>query len=73
MHLRIQRRIPDADFAAIASEYAYLANDGTIAQTLATEAEQRDGDNVNLTRVALQYSGKGFASVRPLIDALNKY
>ncbi|MEY3657142.1 MAG: hypothetical protein RL114_1500 [Actinomycetota bacterium] len=73
MHLRIHRRIPDGDFAAIASEFAYLANDGMVIQTAATEAERRDSDHVELTRIALQYSGKGFASVRPLIDALNKY
>jgi hypothetical protein len=73
MHLRILRKIPDQDFAAIASEYAYLATDGLIVQTVATEAEKRDKDHVHLARIALKYSGKGFASVRPLIDALNKY
>ena len=73
MYLRIHRRIPDHDFAAIAREHAHLATDQVITQTNATDAEQRDSDHVGLTRVALNYAGKGFASVRPLIDALNKY
>ena len=73
MHLRIRRRIPDADFAAIAKRLARLSTDGTITQTSATEAEIRDDDNVELTRIALQYSAKGFAAVRPLIDAINRY
>ena len=73
MYIRIHRRIPDLYFDAIAREHAHLATDITITQNLATDAEQRDSDHVNLTRVALNYAGKGFASIRPLIDALNKY
>ena len=73
MYLRIHRRIPEQDFVAIAREYAHLANDHVITQTDATDAELRDSDHVGLTRVALNYAGKGFASIRPLIDALNKY
>ncbi len=73
MHLRIQRAIPDADFRAIASEYSYLATDGLIQQTTATSTEMRDNDKVELTRIALDYAAKGFASIRPLIDALNRY
>lgn len=73
MHLRIRRRLPDADFAAIASRCTSLAEDGVLSQTSASEAEIRDNDNIDLTRVRLKYSPKGFASVRPLIDALNRY
>jgi uncharacterized protein (TIGR00730 family) len=73
MHLRIRRHIPDADFQAIVRDHAYLASDGDIQQAQASEAERRDDDNVHLVRVVLKYSGKGFAAIRPLIDALNKY
>ncbi len=73
LYLRLQRRIPDADFTAIAHEHRHLASDGVIEQTTATEAEIRDDDNVDLARVALDYSAKGFADLRPLIDALNRY
>ena len=73
MHLRIKRRLPDVDFAAISRDLSYLATDGFLEQTGPSEAERRDNDSVDLTRVVLNYSGKGFASIRPLIDALNRY
>lgn len=73
LYLRLQRRIPDADFAAIAHAHSDLATDGIIDQTTATEDEIRDDDNVGLARVSLQYAAKGFADLRPLIDALNRY
>ena len=73
MHLRIKRRLPDADFSAISRDLSYLATDGFLEQTGPSEAERRDNDSVDLTRVVLNYSGKGFASIRPLIDALNRY
>lgn len=73
MHIRTKRRIPDTDFAAIARDLSHLATDGFLEQTGPSDVEQRDNDNVELTRVVLKYSGKGFASVRPLIDALNRY
>ena len=73
MHLRTRRRIPDSDFAALSKEYSYLATDSVMLQTTATPAEVGDDDNIELTRIALKYSAKGFAAVRPLIDALNRY
>ena len=73
MHLRIKRRLPDTDFAAIARDLSYLAIDGFLEQSDASDEERRDNDNVELTRVVLNYSGKGFASIRPLINALNRY
>lgn len=73
MYLRLARRIPDADFAAIAHAHRDLATDGMITQQGPTEAELRDGDVPQLARVRLDYSKKGFAEVRPLIDALNRY
>lgn len=73
MHIRTKRRIPDADFAAIARDLSYLASDGFLKQTGPSDAERRDNDNIELTRVVLKYSGKGFASIRPLINALNRY
>jgi uncharacterized protein (TIGR00730 family) len=73
LHLRIQRRLPDADFSAVAREFAHLAADGVIVQGPATPEEVKDNDVVDLHRVSLDYSAKGFADLRPLIDALNRY
>jgi hypothetical protein len=33
----------------------------------------KDNDNVDLSRVSLFYAAKGFADLRPLIDAINRY
>ena len=73
MYLRIQREIPAEDFARIASEFAYLSVDGLLEQTGPTADEIADDDVPSLHRVALNYSAKGFADVRPLLDALNRY
>lgn len=73
LFLRIHRRIPDADFGAIARDLAHLATDGVIEQGSATEEEQRDNDFVDLHRISLDYAAKGFADLRPLIDAVNRY
>ena len=73
LYIRIHRRIPDADFSAIAHDLSHLATDGIIEQTGATPDETRDNDMVDLHRISLDYAGKGFADLRPLIDAVNRY
>lgn len=73
MYLRVQRRVPDEDFAVLSREFSDLAVDGSLTQQGPTDAETRDDDHADLTRVRLDYSKKGFAELRPLIDALNRY
>ena len=73
MMIRLRRPIPDSDFAAIASDHAGLTDGTPMAQTGAPEAEIRDNDNPELPRVAVCYSAKGFAPLRPLIDDLNRF
>lgn len=73
LHIRIRRPIPDRDFAALAVRFAGIALDGVIEQTTATQTEIADDDNLDLVRVAMYYTGKGFAELLPFIDALNKY
>lgn len=73
MYLRTLRRIPDTELADINNRFGHLSNDGVIAQTSATEAEVRDNDVPELNRISLDYAPKGFADLRPLIDAINQY
>ncbi len=73
LYMRVHRRIPDADFAAMSREFSHLATDGVIEQTVATPDETRDNDVVDLHRISLDYAAKGFADLRPLIDAVNRY
>jgi hypothetical protein len=73
MYLRMQREIPEEDFKALAAEFAFLAADGFIEQTAASGIEVKEADHPELFRVTMRYAGKGFASLRPFIDAINRY
>jgi uncharacterized protein (TIGR00730 family) len=73
MYIRMQRPIPAGDFEVIAREYSQLASDGFIEQTDVTAVERKESDHVDLARMSLRYAGKGFAALRPLIDAINRY
>jgi len=73
LFIRMRRQIPVAEFAALADRFKYLTVDGDINQPLATAEEVKDNDNVDLFRISLFYAAKGFADLRPLIDAINRY
>lgn len=73
MHIRIHRRLPEADFDAVRSTCGAIAAGGVMTQAGASPEEMADGDVPDLHRVVLDYTGKGFADLLPLIDALNKY
>jgi uncharacterized protein (TIGR00730 family) len=73
LYIRMRRPIPIADFAVLAQEFRYLTVDGDMDQPSATPEEIKTNDNVDLFRVSLYYAAKGFADLRPLIDAINRY
>lgn len=73
LYIRMQRPIPEPDFSLLRERFSSLAVDSVIEQTGPSEAELNDNDNLDLSRIALYYAGKGFADLRPLIDAINKY
>jgi uncharacterized protein (TIGR00730 family) len=73
LFIRMRRQIPVADFAALAQRFAHLTVDGVMDQPLATAEEVKDNDNIDLFRISLYYAAKGFADLRPLIDAINRY
>jgi uncharacterized protein (TIGR00730 family) len=73
LYLRMKRQIPAADFALLAQQFSYLTVDGGMDQPLPTNDEIKDNDNVDLFRISLYYAAKGFADLRPLIDAINRY
>lgn len=73
LYIRIHRAIPETDLLAMSREFADLSGDGYLVQGEATEDEKRDNDVPNLVRISLDYKAKGFADLRPLIDALNRY
>lgn len=73
LYLRMHREIPDADFQVLRRQFAPLAANGFIEKTQASGIEVKESDHLELFRVAMKYTGKGFASLRPLLDAINRY
>jgi len=73
LYIRMRRPIPVADFAVLAQEFGNLTVDGDMDQPSPTPDEIKDNDNVDLYRISLYYAAKGFADLRPLIDAINRY
>lgn len=73
MIIRMNRRIPEPEFASIKSEFAWIAASGDIQQCGATKEEVQDDDVPKLPRIALTYLPKGYADLRGLIDAINKH
>ena len=71
--IRMKRPIPISDFELLSDQFKYLTVDNTMDQPSATEDEIKDQDNLDLFRVSLYYAAKGFADLRPLIDAINRY
>lgn len=71
--IRMQREIPDADIPPLRQGFSHLHGDGVFAKTGPTSAEIRDGDNLELPRLVLRYTGKGYAALLPLIDAINRW
>lgn len=72
LYIRLQRRIPDQDFAVLSHQFQHLAS-GPFEQVPATTVEFQENDVPDLIRVKLNYTEKGFAALRSLIDALNRY
>ena len=73
MYIRMRRAVPDEDLARMVDAHGHLAEDGRIHRVPASPAEERDNDHLDLHRLALDYSAKGFAELRPLIDDINKH
>ena len=73
LHIRVQRALPTSDLAALSLEFGHIGDGTMFEQGGPTADELRDDDNITLTRISLNYTAKGFADLRPLIDALNAY
>lgn len=70
--VRLKRAVPAANVESLARGFAHL-HGGVFHAAGPTDAERRDDDNVGLARLVLDYTGKGYAPLLPLIDALNRF
>ena len=73
LFIRVHRPLPGPDMTALSERFAHLSADGSLVQGSATAQEIADDDVPDLVRIGLDYTAKGFADLRPLIDALNRY
>ena len=69
--LRMLHGPGDDELAALNERFGALAVDGRIERTDPLPAEARDGDHLELARIALRYSGFAPGHLRRLIDAVN--
>ncbi len=73
MHLRMHRPVPDEALASIQARHGHLSADGTVRRVEPSSAEVRDDDVPALSRLALTYTGKGFAPLMPLLADINRH
>jgi uncharacterized protein (TIGR00730 family) len=69
--LRLQREVGDEELAALNANFGHIVAKGEINRIDATDAEIRDGDNVDLPRLAFRFDKRSWSGVRLMIDALN--
>ena len=69
--LRLKREISDEELQTLNAEFGDIIEDGRIERIETTESELRDGDNVDLDRIAFRFDRHGHARLRLLVDALN--
>lgn len=71
--MRMQRPIPAEEFSHLALKHSGIADVDGIVQSGPTKAEEKENDVLNLHRISLKYTAKGFADLRPLIDDINLF
>lgn len=69
--IRLERPVPEPDIAALRRGFAHIHN-GLFESSGPLSAEIKDGDLLEMPRLVLGYTGKGYGALLPLIDALNR-
>ncbi|MEY3588245.1 MAG: hypothetical protein RJA47_841 [Actinomycetota bacterium] len=71
--IRMERPVPDDDLASLRNGFVHLHGNKRFEKTGPTPAEVRDGDALDKHRLVVSYTGKGYAPLLPLIEALNRW
>jgi uncharacterized protein (TIGR00730 family) len=69
--LRLQRELGDDEIEALNDEFGDIVEKGRIERAEVSDAELRDGDEVDRPRIALRFDRRRWARLRRLIDTLN--
>ena len=70
--LRLDRVLDDADILALNREFADIVESGEIERVQPTQPERRDGDVIDLPRLAFRFDRRSFGRLRQLIDRINE-
>jgi len=70
--IRLREDIADAMLAELNQQFSYLSKAGAITKITPTSAEIADKDNLDLYRLAFEFTRRDFGGLRKLIDQLNQ-
>ena len=71
--LRLQRELTDAEIESLNDEFGDIVEKGSIERVDVSDAELRDGDEIDRPRIALKFDRRHWARLRQLIDNLNEF
>jgi uncharacterized protein (TIGR00730 family) len=71
--VRMQRAPDDEQLAALNRDFAHLVRAGEIRRTAPYGVEKRQDDHLELGRIVMDFEKRGFAELRGLIDAINRF
>jgi hypothetical protein len=69
--LRLLREVSDEELERLNDEFGDIVEKGVIERVGPSDAEIRDGDEVDKPRIALRFAKRHWARLRVLIDRLN--
>ena len=69
--MRMHNELSDDTLATLNAEFGDIIEEGQIERIDVTDSELRDGDNVDLHRIAFRFNRHGYARLRALVDAIN--
>ena len=71
--VRMRQAPNDEQLAGLNERFAHIVKAGEIRVTEPYSVERRQGDQVELDRIALAFSRRGYGELRGLIDEINTY
>ena len=71
--LRLHREVGDEELVVLNERFGHILKSGAIERAEASDAEIRDDDHVELSRLAFRFDRRSWGVARQLIDALNDY
>ena len=71
LYIRVRRQPSDGLLARLNANFGHLCTEGSFTVESPHAAELRDGDHVDLFRIALKFDRRSFGELRGVIDTIN--